>query len=93
MCQAREHLGDLAKPHADPMRQLNLAAYVRWVEQARVQGKFKADLTTPCAALYIDTQISAAMRLQKQGDHRADIAAVLRAFLDFLVDRFAKVPW
>ncbi len=85
MCQCGNQLGELTVGTAEFHRQETLNQYESWIERAKEDGEFKADMPTKTAALYVDAQIGAAMKLQKQGVQSDVIETCLRVALTALV--------
>ena len=76
--------GPLTRKKIDQLRKISLKKYRQWIDRAKSNGEFTADITTEVAALYIDAQIGSAMQMQKEGISNKLIAEILRtAFLVF----------
>ncbi len=84
MCQCESQLGELTAGTAEYHRQETLEQYENWIERAKANGEYTATMSTKTAALYVDAQISAAMKLQKQGVQNDVIETCLRAALSVL---------
>ncbi len=69
---------------AEYHRQETLDQYENWIERAKANGEYTATMSTKTAALYVDAQISAAMKLQKKGVQNDVIETCLRAALSVL---------
>lgn len=74
----RDEFGPLTKGRIDQLRAESLKKYRQWIDRAKVNGEFKADIPTDTAALYFDAQIGSAMRLQKEGVSNEVIGEILR---------------
>lgn len=85
MCQYGSQLGERTVGTAEFHRQKTLDQYESWIKRAKANGEFKANMPTKTAALYVDAQIGAAMKLQKQDVQNDVIETCLRAALSVLV--------
>jgi len=74
----RDEFGPLTRKKIDQMRADSLEKYRQWIELAKTNGEFNTDISTYTAALYFDTQIGSAMRLQKEGVSNVVIEEILR---------------
>jgi AcrR family transcriptional regulator len=75
----RNEFGPITRKRIDQLRTDSLGKYREWIDRAKTNGQFKADIPTNTAALYFDAQIGSAMRLQKEGVSNEVIGDILRA--------------
>ena len=81
----REEFGPLTQAKIDRLREDSLNQYRRWIKLAKSNKQFRRDIPTDVAALYFDTQMGSAMRLQKEGVGNKKVEKILRtAFSVFL---------
>lgn len=85
MCQSGDQLGALTKDKANAYRQEVLGYIENWISAAKANGEFRPNTPTKTAALYIDAQIGAAMKLQKLGVQNDVVEACLRIAFSALV--------
>jgi AcrR family transcriptional regulator len=81
-----EHLGPSTCDKLNKVRHDLLAAYLAWIERAKLRGEF-IDMPTDIAALLLDMQHGGAMRMQREGVPRETIESVLRFALGALMFR------
>jgi len=74
----RDEFGPITRKRIDHLRTDSLVKYREWIDLAKINGQFKADIPTDTAALYFDAQIGSAMRLQKEGVSNEVIGDILR---------------
>ena len=71
-----EQLGKTTHEELNRIRAELFNAYFKWVERAKLEGRF-ADIETDVAALFLENQHIGAMRMQKEGILNETIANVL----------------
>jgi AcrR family transcriptional regulator len=74
----RDEFGPLTRKTIDQLRSDSLEKYRQWVDRAKENGQFRADISTETAALYLDAQTGNAMRLEKEGINNEVIGDILR---------------
>lgn len=74
----REEFGPLTQAKIDQLREDSLKQYRRWIKRSKSNKQFRRDISTDVAALYFDTQMGSAMRLQKEGVSNKKIETILR---------------
>ena len=74
----RDEFGPITRKRIDQLRTDSLEKYRKWMDLAKTNGQFKADIPTDTAAVYFDAQIGSAMRLQKEGVSNEVIGDILR---------------
>ena len=74
----RDEFGPLTRKKIDQLRLDSLEKYRQWIDRAKANGEFRADMSTETAALYLDAQAGNAMRLQKEGISNEVIGEILR---------------
>ena len=74
----RDEFGPLTRKKIDQLRSDSLEKYRQWIDRAKANGQFRADISNETAALYLDAQIGNAMRLQKEGVSNEVIGEILR---------------
>lgn len=74
----RDELGPLTRKKIDQLRKESLEKYQQWIDRAKTNEQFRADIPTETAALYFDAQTGSAMQLQKEGVGNKVIEDILR---------------
>ena len=74
----RDEFGPLTRKKIDQLRLDSLEKYRQWIDRAKANAEFRADMSTETAALYLDAQAGNAMRLQKEGISNEVIGEILR---------------
>ena len=84
----RAHNDDLGPIASDKVALLRIEAletYQRWVERAKSNGAFKADISSKAAALFCDALNGGAMRMQREGVSKETIEQTLKLAFSTLV--------
>lgn len=80
----RDELGPLARKKVDQLREESLEKYRQWIDRAKTNKQFRANIPTDTAALYFDAQTGSAMQLQKEGVSNEVIGDILRTAFSVL---------
>lgn len=78
MRERRAEFGPLTRKKIDQLRENTLEQYRQWIDRAKSNRQFRNDIPTEIAALYFDSQMGSAMRLQKEGVGNDVIEEILR---------------
>lgn len=78
-------MGDITQEQINHAKQQALTAYKDWVERAKANNEFKADMTSDFAASYIDAQLNTALTLLSQGEPNNAVKRIVTTALSVLV--------
>jgi AcrR family transcriptional regulator len=84
MRSRRDEFGPLTRKKIDLLRKESLDKYRHWIDLAKTNKQFRADIPTDTAALYFDAQTGSAMQLQKEGVSNKVIGDILRTAFSVL---------
>ncbi len=77
MRESRLHVGEATRAQIDRTRERVLAAYEKWVDDAKNKGEFSADMPSEFVARYIDAQLTNAQSQLTLGEQRNDVKMIL----------------
>lgn len=77
MRESRLHVGEATRAQIDRTRVRVLAAYEKWVNDAKSKGEFSADMSSEFAARYLDAQLTGALSQLARGEQRNDVKKIL----------------
>ena len=78
MRERRAEFGPLTRKKIDQLRENTLEQHRQWIDRAKSDRQIRSDIPTEIAALYFDSQMGSAMRLQKEGVGNDVIEEILR---------------
>jgi len=81
----KDDLGETTRNKVDSLRRETLDNYEGWIERAKSNGEFKADMSPQEAALFCDVQNGGAMRMQREGISNEIIGRTMRVAFSALV--------
>jgi len=77
-------MGEVTQEQINHAKQQALVAYKNWVERAKANKEFKADMTSDFATSYIDAQLNNALSLISQGEPNDTVKKIVTTALSVL---------